>query len=198
MGDKNGRDDAPNSWQVAESLNANIRDVTRRAETDSLFFVAIIVGFLIVRDSAASSLSIIGLQITNLRIVQFVLPPLAAFVSLRYAKAESLSASIGMQLRRLLDADLPSVPIAVSPPDWDIVRDVAVRLRSVSNFFPIGTSMVMFALVAAGTVVNFFDARGSSIPWVVISSLITTLIILIMLPSKPAWPDAVIARTPRD
>jgi len=53
MGDQNGRGDEPNSWQVAKALISNIRDVTHRAETDSLLFIAIIVGFLIVRGSGA-------------------------------------------------------------------------------------------------------------------------------------------------
>jgi len=198
MGDQNSRGNEPSSWQVAEALISNIRDVTRRAETDSLLFVGIIVGFLIARGSAASSLSIIGLQITNLHIVQFALPPLAAFLALRYAKAQRLSASIGIQLRTLLDDDLPSVPITVSPPDWDVVRDVAVRMRSVSKFFSMGTSMVMFGLVAAGTVVNLVDAKGSNIPWVAISGLVTALIILILFLSKSVWSGAVIGRTPRD
>ncbi len=102
MDDQKNRSGEPSSWQVAEALISNIRDATRRAETDSLLFVAITVGFLIVRSSNASSLSIIGLQITNLQIVQFSLPPLAASLALRYAEAERLSSSIGMQLRSLL------------------------------------------------------------------------------------------------
>ena len=198
MADQNGRSDEPSSWQVAEALILNLRDIIRRAETDSLLFVGIILGFLITRSSAASSLSVIGLQITNLRVVQFALPPLAAFLALRYAKAQRLSVSIGMRLRSLLDDDLPSVPIAVSPPDWDIVRDVAVRVPSVSKFFAMGTSATMFGLAIAGAVVNLVDAMDSSISWAVITGLVTALIILIMFLSKSVWSGAVIARIPRD
>lgn len=198
MVDQDGRSDEPSPWQVAEALILNLRDIIRRAETDSLLFVGIIFGFLITRSSAASSLSVIGLQITNLRVVQFALPPLAAFLALRYAKAQSLSVSIGMRLRSLLDDDLPSVPIAVSPPDWDIARDVAVRVPSVSKFFAMGTSVTMFGLTIAGAVVNLVDAKDSSISWAVVTGLVTALIILIMFLSKSVWPGAVIARIPRD
>jgi hypothetical protein len=198
MDDQNGHGDKPSSWQVA-ALISNVRDVTRRAETDSLLFVAIIVGFLITRSAGASSLSVIGLQITNPQVIQVTLPPLAAFLALRYAKAEKLSAAIGMQLRSLLDGDLPSVPIAVSPPDWDVVRDVAVRMRSASGFSPVGASVVMFGLVGAGVVVNLLDAKGGSgIYWAAISGFITALIILIMLFSRSVWSSAVIARSPLD
>jgi len=193
-----GRGDEPSSWQVAEALSSNIRDISRRAEIDSLLFIAVIIGFLIVRGTGASSLSILGLQITDFKTVQFALPPLAAFLALRYAKAERLSASIGMQLRDLLHEDLPSVPITVSPPDWDIVRDVAVRIRSVSRFSSIGISAAMFGFVVAGVVVNLLDAKGSSIPWVVISSLVSALTIFIMFLTRPVWSGAVVARSARD
>jgi len=193
-----GRGDEPSSWQVAEALSSNIRDISRRAEIDSLLFIAAIIGFLIVRGTGASSLFILGLQITDFKIVQFALPPLAAFLALRYAKAERLSASIGMQLRDLLHEDLPSVPITVSPPDWDIVRDVAVRIRSVSRFSSIGISAAMFGFVVAGVVVNLLDAKGSSIPWVVISSLVSALTIFIMFLTRPVWSGAVVARSARD
>jgi hypothetical protein len=193
-----GRGDEPSSWQVAEALSSNIRDISRRAEIDSLLFIAAIIGFLIVRGTGASSLSILGLQITDFKTVQFALPPLAAFLALRYAKAERLSASIGMQLRDLLHEDLPSVPITVSPPDWDIVRDVAVRIRSVSRFSSIGISAAMFGFVVAGVVVNLLDAKGSSIPWVVISSLVSALTIFIMFLTRPVWSGAVVARSARD
>jgi len=193
-----GRGDEPSSWQVAEALSSNIRDISRRAEIDSLLFIAVIIGFLIVRGTGASSLSILGLQITDFKTVQFALPPLAAFLALRYAKAERLSASIGMQLRDLLHEDLPSVPITVSPPDWDIVRDVAVRIRSVSRFSSIGISAAMFGFVVAGVVVNLLDAKGSSIPWVVISSLVSALTIVIMFLTRPVWSGAVVARSARD
>jgi len=192
-----GRGDEPSSWQVAEALISNIRDITRRAEADSLLFVATIIGFLVVRGTGASSLSVIGLQITNFQTVQFALAPLAAFLALRYAKAERLSASIGMQLRNLLHDNLPSVPIVVSPPDWNIVRDVAVRMRSVSSFFPIGISAAMFGFVAAGVVVNLLDAKGPNIPWAVTSGLISALIIFIMFLTMPVWSGAVVARSAR-
>jgi hypothetical protein len=199
MDDQNGHGENPSSWQVAEALISNVRDITRRAETDSLLFVAIIVGFLITRGAGASSLSIVGLQITNPQTIQLALPPLAAFLALRYAKAERLSASIGRRLRNLLDGDLPSVPLEVSPPDWDVVRDVAVRMRSASGFFPIGASVVMFGLVGVGVVVNLLDLKsGSGIYWAAISGFATVLIILTMLFSRPVWSSAVIARSPLD
>lgn len=198
MDNQNDRGDEPSSWQVAEALISNIRDVTRRAETDSLLFMAIIIGFIVVRSSAASSLSIIGLQVTNLHVVQFSLPPAAAFLALRYAKAQRLTVSIGMQLRSLLDHDLPSVPIAVCPPDWDVVRDVAVRMPSVSKLLSAGTSVVMFGLVVAGAVVNLVDAQGSNIPWATISGLVTALVVSMMFLSKSVWSVAVIARTHQD
>ena len=199
MDDQSDCSDKPSSWQVAEALIVNVRDISRRAETDSLLFVAIIVGFLIARSAGPSSLSVIGFQITKPQIIQLILPPLAAFLTLRYAKAETLSASIGMRLRRLLDDDLPSVPIAVSPPDWDVVRDVAVRMRSASGFFPMGASMVMFGLVGVGVALNLLDAKsGSDIYWAAISGFATMLIISIMLFSRPVWSSAVVARTPFD
>ena len=119
----------------------------------------------------------IGDWFTNskLRVVQFALPPLAASLALRYTKARRLSVSIGMRLRGLLDDDLSSVPIVVSPPDWDIVRDVAVRVPSVSNFFAMGTSVTMFGLAIAGAVVNLVDAKDSSISWAATVSLDSSL-----------------------
>lgn len=198
MNEGTGRGDELSSWQVAEALILNIRDVTRRAEVDSLLFIATIIGFLVVKGGGASSLSVIGLQITNFQTVQFALAPLAAFLALRYAKAETLSASIGMQLRDLLHDNLPFVPITVSPPDWNIVRDVAVRMRSVSRFFPIGASAAMFGFVAAGVVVNLLDAKGSDILWAVISGLVSASTILIMFLTRPVWSGAVIARSARD
>lgn len=198
MDDRNGRGEEPSSWQIAEALIVNIRDISRRAEADSLLFIATIVGFLVARGAGASSFSVAGLQITNLQIVQFALAPIAAFLALRYAKAERLSASIGRRLRELLDDDLPTVPIAVSPPDWDVMRDIAVRMRPVSRFLPMGTSVVMFGFVAAGIFVNLLDARSSSISWAIISSVAAVLIASVMILTGPVWSGAVVARSIRE
>ena len=198
MDERTGRSDEPSQWQVAEALILNIRDVARRAEVDSLLFVSAILGFLIVRGTGASSLSVIGLQITNLQAVQFTLVPLAAFLALRYAKAERLSASIGRQLRDLLHDNLPSVPVTVSPPDWNIVRDLAVRMPAVRRFLPIGASAAMFGFITVGGVVNLLDAKGANVPWAVISGLVSALTIFVMFLTRPVWPGAVVARSARD
>jgi hypothetical protein len=49
---------------------------------------------------------------------------------------------------------LPGVPTMVSPPDWDILRDITHRFGWVRRLLPGGLELVMYALVVAGTVVN--------------------------------------------
>lgn len=198
--DSGGRDNnvEPSAWQLAEALIANIRDVTRRAEGDSLLFIATAVGFLVVRSSGVSSLSAIGLQITNIGIIQFALTPIGAFLALRFAKAEALTTSLSSELRSLLVEHLPHIPKAVAPPDWDVVRDICVRARRVGTFIPVGFSMVMLGIAVAGSIVNTFDAGSADIAWVITSNAAVALLIGLWVLTRPVWPNAVVVRSPQD
>lgn len=188
----------PSAWQVAEAIIANIREIQRRAESDSLFFVATIAGFLVVRGSGASSLSVVGLQITDLKLIQFSFVPIATFLALRYAKAEILTNSLATELRSLLEDHSPRITESVSPPDWDITRDIAVRVRSFHRFFPLGTSVAMSGFISAGVVINIIDTTAHNVSWEILSGLATALLVVLAVVTKPVWSTAVVARNPQN
>jgi hypothetical protein len=82
-------------WQIALTVMENVREVQRRAESDGLRYVGIVGAFLAIRGSATPSLSILGLEINDTKLIQFALVPAAAFFAIRYAKAQVLTVSLG-------------------------------------------------------------------------------------------------------
>ena len=87
-------DSESSQWQIALTVMENVREVQRRAESDSLRYVGLVAAFLAIRGSATSSLSILGLQINDIQLIQFALVPAAAFFAIRYAKAQVHTASL--------------------------------------------------------------------------------------------------------
>lgn len=104
----------------------NIWEVQRRADSDSLRYIGLVAAFLVIRGAGASSLSILGLQIHDTKLIQFALVLAAAFFVIRYAKAQVLTESFAQFLRRQLEK-LPDVSPMIGPPDWDIIRDITHR-----------------------------------------------------------------------
>ena len=92
-------DPEPSQWQITLTIMENIREVQRRADSDSLRYIGVVAAFLVIRGARASSLSILGLQINDTRLIQFALVPAAAFFAIRYAKAQVLTQSLAQVLR---------------------------------------------------------------------------------------------------
>ena len=130
-------DPESSQWQIALTVMENARDVQRRAESDSLRYVTLVAAFLAIRESATSSLSILGLQISDTTLIQFALVPAAAFFAIRYAKAQVLTASLAQFLASHLDK-MPGASLMICPPDWDIVRDITHRFGWVRRLLPGG------------------------------------------------------------
>lgn len=185
-------DSEPSHWQVAQALMANIRELQRRAETDSIRFGLLAAGFLVVRGSAASSLSILGLQIDDLTLVQFAIVPLAAFLALRFLKAQVLTASCGSILGHHMARHLETVPTLVCPADWDLVRDMTHRSPRRLHSLSFVVSMAMFAAVVAALAVNAVDATAGNWVAALISMLATDVLIFTAALAFPSWPTSVI------
>jgi len=163
----------------------NARDVQRRAESDSLRYVTLVAAFLAIRESATSSLSILGLQISDTTLIQFALVPAAAFFAIRYAKAQVLTASLAQFLASHLDK-MPGASLMICPPDWDIVRDITHRFGWVRRLLPGGLELVMYALVVAGTVVNLLDSTDINRIWALLATAATALLFATTLPVMSA------------
>jgi hypothetical protein len=180
-------------WQIALTVMENVREVQRRAESDGLRYVGIVAAFLAIRGSATPSLSILGLEINDTKLIQFALVPAAAFFAIRYAKAQVLTVSLGSFLTSHL-AKLPGVPTMVSPPDWDILRDITHRFGWVRRLLPGGLELVMYALVVAGTVVNLLDSTDTNRSWTLLATAATALLFATTLPTMSVWKTAIIGR----
>src|SRR5215204_1863943 len=187
-------DPESSQWQIALTVMENVREVQRRAESDSLRYVGLVAAFLAIRGSATSSLSILGLQIHDTKLIQFTLVPAAAFFAIRYAKAQVLTVSLAQFLTSYLAKHLPGVPPMIRPPDWDIVRDISHRVGWVGRLLPGGLELVMYALVVAGTVVNLFDSTDTNRSWALLATAATALLFATTLPAMSAWKTSVIGR----
>lgn len=181
-------DREPSQWQVARAVMQNIREAQGRAEGDSLRFIALIAAFLVIRGSAASTLSVAGLQIDDLRIIQFAIVPLGAFLALRYARAQALTASLAKLLGTHLGDHLPAVPKLVCPPDWDILRNVAERVRPARRLLTFAAWSTMYGLVVTGVVINSIDATSANSGWAILSAVVT-IIVLALTPVTLATGD---------
>jgi len=186
-------DPESSQWQIALTVMENARDVQRRAESDSLRYVTLVAAFLAIRESATSSLSILGLQISDTTLIQFALVPAAAFFAIRYAKAQVLTASLAQFLASHLDK-MPGASLMICPPDWDIVRDITHRFGWVRRLLPGGLELVMYALVVAGTVVNLLDSTDINRIWALLATAATALLFATTLPVMSAWKTALIGR----
>lgn len=186
-------DPESSQWQIALTIMDNVREVQRRAESDSLRYVGLVAAFLAIRGSATSSLSILGLHIDDTKLIQFALVPAAAFFAIRYAKAQVLTASLAQVLTSHL-ATLPVAPPMTCPPDWDIIRDISHRFGWVRRLLPGGLELVMYALVAVGTVVNLLDSTSTNRSWALLAAAATALLFATTLPAMSAWKTAVIGR----
>lgn len=187
--------DEPTKWQIVTAVIDNIRTVQHRAEVDSIRLIAVVVGFLVVRSSGASRLSIAGLEVNDLKVIQFTLVPIAAFLVLRYAKARVLTVSLASFLDSYLAKNFPSVPELVGPIDWDFMRDMShLRVGRPLQFF---VMIVMYGIVLAGVMVNSFDTTDTNIWWALLCGTATILIVLATFFIRPAWRTAVIQRAAR-
>ena len=186
-------DPESSQWQIALTVMENARDVQRRAESDSLRYVTLVAAFLAIRESATSSLSILGLQISDTTLIQFALVPAAAFFAIRYAKAQVLTASLAQFLASHLDK-MPGASLMICPPDWDIVRDITHRFGWVRRLLPGGLELVMYALVVAGTVVNLLDSTDINRIWALLATAATALLFATTLPVMSVWKTALIGR----
>ena len=186
-------DPESSQWQIALTVMENARDVQRRAESDSLRYVTLVAAFLAIRESATSSLSILGLQISDTTLIQFALVPAAAFFAIRYAKAQVLTASLAQFLAFHLDK-MPGASLMICHPDLDIVRDIAHRFGWVRRFLPGGLELVMYALVVAGTVVNLLDSTDMNRIWALLATAATALLFATTIPVMSAWKTALIGR----
>jgi hypothetical protein len=187
-------DPESSQWQIALTVMENVREVQRRAESDSLRYVGLVAAFLAIRGSATSSLSILGLQINDIQLIQFALVPAAAFFAIRYAKAQVLTASLSEFLGSHFAKQLQGVSPMICPPDWDIIRDMAHRFDWVHRLLPGGLELVMYALVVAGTVVNLFDSTDTNRSWALLATAATALLFATTLPAMSVWKASVIGR----
>ena len=187
-------DSEPSHWQTALAVMENIREVQRRADSDSLRYIGLVVAFLVIRASGASSLSILGLHITDTKLIQFALVPIAAFFAIRYAKAQVLTASLSQFLGAHLANHLPSVSPMTCPPNWDILRDMTRRVGRVGALLPGGLELVMYAVIVAGIIVNLNDATDSNRSWALLAILGTIMLFAATLPAMREWKTAVMGR----
>ena len=187
-------DPESSQWQIALTVIENVREVQRRAESDSLRYVGLVAAFLAIRGSATSSLSILGLQINDIQLIQFALVPAAAFFAIRYAKAQVLTASLAQVLTSHLAKHMPNISPLTRPPDWDIIRDITHRFGWVGRLLPGGLELVMYAFVVAGTVVNLLDSTGTNRSWALLATAATALLFATTLPAMSAWKTSVIGR----
>lgn len=187
--------DEPTKWQIATAVMDNICAAQHRAEVDSIRFIVIVAGFLVVRGSDVSKLSIVGLEIDDLKVIQFMLVPIAALLVLRYVRTQAVTASLASFLNSYLTKHFPDVPELVCPVDWDLMRDM--------NHLRIGRPLrslvvvVMYGFVLAGTIVNSIDATAANIWWAILCGTTTILIILATFFMRLAWSTAVIQRAAR-
>ena len=184
----------PSQWQIALSVMENVREVQRRAESDSLRYIGLLAAFLAIRGSVTSSLSIFGLQIDDTQPIQFAIVPTAAFVAIRYGKAQVLTAALAEFLRLQFADQLPGVPRLVCPPDWDIVRDIHRRVGRIGRLLPAGAALTMHALVVAGCVINLLDSTSQNRGWALCSISATAVIIASGLLAMSEWRTSVIGR----
>jgi hypothetical protein len=187
-------DSEPSQWQIAVAVMENIREVQRRADSDSLRYIGLVAGFLVIRGSGASSFSILGLHINDTKLIQFALVPIAAFFAIRYARAQVLTASLSQFLRSHLADHLPSVSPMTCPPDWDMVRDMTRRVGRAGRFLPGGLELVMYAFVVVGIVVNLNDATDLNKSWALVATSSTILLFIATLPAMREWKTAVMGR----
>jgi hypothetical protein len=187
-------DSEPSQWQIALAVMENIREVQRRADSDSLRYIGLVAAFLVIRGSGASSFSILGLHVNDTKLIQFALVPIAAFFAIRYARAQVLTASLSQFLRSHLANHLPSVSPMTCPPDWDMVRDMTRRVGRVGRLLPGGLELVMYAFVVAGIVVNLNDATDLNKSWALVATSSTILLFMATLPAMREWKTAVMGR----
>jgi hypothetical protein len=186
-------DREPSQWQITLIIMENIREVQRRADSDGLRYIGVVAAFLVIRGAGASSLSILGLQINDTKLIQFALVPAAAFFAIRYAKAQILTQSLAQCLRRQLEK-LPGVSRMICPPDWDVIRDIAHRLGRGDRFLSGGLELAMYALIVAGAVINLLDSTDRNRTWALLATGATALLLATTLPVMREWKTAVVVR----
>jgi len=187
-------DSEPSQWQIALAVMGNIREVQRRADSDSLRYIGLVAAFLVIRGSGASSFSILGLHVDDTKLIQFALVPIAAFFAIRYARAQVLTASLSQFLRSHLANHLPSVSPMTCPPDWDMLRDMTRRVGRIGRLLPGGLELGMYALVIAGIFVNLNDATDLNKSWALVATSSTILLFAATLPAMREWKTAVMGR----
>jgi hypothetical protein len=187
-------DSEPRQWQIALAVMENIREVQRRADSDSLRYIGLVAAFLVIRGSGASSFSILGLHVDDTKLIQFALVPIAAFFAIRYARAQVLTASLSQFLRSHLANHLPGVSPMTCPPDWDMLRDMTRRVGRIGRLLPGGLELGMYALVAVGIFVNLDDATDLNKSWALVATSSTILLFLATLPAMREWKTAVMGR----
>src|SRR4030095_14174578 len=131
-------DPEPSQWQIAVTVMENVRECQRRADSDGLRYIGLVAAYLVIRGAGASSLSILGLQVHDTKLIQFALVPAAAFFAIRDTKAQVLTASLAQFLGSHLAEKLPGVSPMTCPPDWDIIRDITHRVRPTRRLLPAG------------------------------------------------------------
>jgi hypothetical protein len=195
-------DPEPSQWQITVTVMENIREVQRRADSDGLRYIGLVAAFLVIRGAGASSLSILGLQIHDTKLIQFALVPAAAFFAIRWAKAQDLAESFAQLLRRQLEK-LPDVSPMIGPPDWDIIRDIAHRAHHahrvdrVRRLLSGGLELTMYMLVVAGAVINLLDSTDRNRTWALLATGATALLLATTLPVMREWKASVIVRDVR-
>jgi hypothetical protein len=187
-------DPEPSQWQIAVTVMENVREVQRRADSDGLRYIGLVAAYLVIRGAGASSLSILGLQVHDTKLIQFALVPAAAFFAIRYTKAQVLTASLAQFLGSHLAEKLPGVSPMTCPPDWDIIRDITHRVRPTRRLLPAGVEVAMYILVAAGAVVNLLDSTDRNRTWALLATAATALLLMTTLPVMREWKTSVIGR----
>jgi hypothetical protein len=187
-------DPEPSQWQIAVTVMENVREVQRRADSDGLRYIGLVAAYLVIRGAGASSLSILGLQVHDTKLIQFALVPAAAFFAIRYTKAQVLTASLAQFLGSHLAGKLPGVSPMTCPPDWDIIRDITHRVRPTRRLLPAGVEVAMYILVAAGAVVNLLDSTDRNRTWALLATAATALLLMTTLPVMREWKTSVIGR----
>jgi hypothetical protein len=155
--------------------------------------MGVVAAFLVIRGARASSLSVLGLQINDTKLIQFALVPAAAFFAIRYAKAQILTQSLVQFLGRQLKK-LPGVSPMICPPDWDIIRDIAHRVGRGERLLSGGLELAMYTLVVAGAIINLLDSTDRNRTWALLATGATALLLATTLPVMREWKTAVVVR----
>jgi hypothetical protein len=177
----------PDPWLVCVALMDNLREAQGRAQGDVLRFAVVGAAFLVLR-ATVSSISFAGIDIANPRIAEYALVPYAAFLGMRFVKAQRISDAIEVGLVRFVTDSGLRVPMQAMPIDWGLSRNrsAAAGLSLARSHLVTPGVMAFAVLVALG--ISWYDAVDhGDIIWCLLASMATTVVVIATLQGRRFW-----------